>query len=258
MLDLDQIASFYPEYLRSFKRNLLREYLQYKILEAIFDSRFADKLCFMGGTAAHIIYQNTRFSEDLDFDNLGLKPKDFKELTDLIQRALSLEGYKVELSIFLKTAYSCDLKFLDLLFSNGLTGHRHEKLLVKLDTEPQNFPYEPQKIIINKFDVFLKIPVVPLGILLAQKIYAIFKRKRALGRDFYDAVFLLGRTNPDMAYIKAKLNIGDGAKLKKELILKCKAFDFKHLAKDVEPFLYKPGDPKKVELFPEYLKSLNL
>ena len=36
MLDLKQIESFYPEYLRSFKRNLLREYLQYKILEAIF------------------------------------------------------------------------------------------------------------------------------------------------------------------------------------------------------------------------------
>jgi len=67
MLDLKQIESFYPEYLRAFKRNLLREYLQYKILEVIFDSRFGEKLSFMDGTAIHIIHQNTRFSEDLGF-----------------------------------------------------------------------------------------------------------------------------------------------------------------------------------------------
>ena len=33
MLDIKQIEPFYPENLRPFKRNLLREYVQYKILE---------------------------------------------------------------------------------------------------------------------------------------------------------------------------------------------------------------------------------
>lgn len=257
MLDLNQIESFYPEYLRSFKRNLLREYLQYKILEVIFDSRFADSLCFMGGTAAHIVYQNARFSEDLDFDNLGLTAKDFKKLTDMISRSLNLEGYKIETVDYFKTAYSCDLKFLDILYLNGLSGHSQEKLLIKLDTEPQNFSYEPQKILVNKFDIFLSISVIPVDILLAQKIYAIFKRKRTMGRDFYDTVFLLGRTKPNMAYIKAKLNLRDGVELKKELVLKCKSLDFRQMAKDIESFVYKPGDAKKVRLFPEYLSSLN-
>ena len=68
MLDLKQVESFYPESLRPFKRNLLREYLQYKILEIIFGSEFGEKLVFMGGTATRIIHENTRFSEDLDFD----------------------------------------------------------------------------------------------------------------------------------------------------------------------------------------------
>lgn len=257
MLDLNQIESFYPEYLRCFKRNLLREYLQYKILEAIFDSRFADSLCFMGGTAAHIVYQNARFSEDLDFDNLGLNSQDFKELINTISRALILEGYKIESAGHFKAAYSCDLKFLDILYSNGLSEHSQEKLLIKLDTEPQKFSYEPQKILINRFDIFLSVSVVPIDVLLSQKIYAIFKRKRAMGRDFYDAVFLVGRTKPNMPYIKTKLNISDGVKLKKELILKCKSLDFQQLAKDVGPFIYKPGDAKKVKLFPEYLKNLD-
>ncbi|GFP25527.1 hypothetical protein HKBW3S25_01007 [Candidatus Hakubella thermalkaliphila] len=47
MLDLKQIELFYPESLRPFKRNLLLEYLQYKILEIIFDSEFGEKLAFI-------------------------------------------------------------------------------------------------------------------------------------------------------------------------------------------------------------------
>ena len=54
MLDIDQIESFYPVQLRIFKKNLLREYLQYKILEIIFDSNFGEKLSFMGGTTIRI------------------------------------------------------------------------------------------------------------------------------------------------------------------------------------------------------------
>ncbi|MEW6066956.1 MAG: nucleotidyl transferase AbiEii/AbiGii toxin family protein [Nitrospirota bacterium] len=91
MLDLKQIESFYPEYLRTFKRSLLQEYLQYKILETVFDSDYGKRLSFMGGTAVHIIHQNNRFSEDLDFDNLGLKENDFKQLSEIVQRRLYLE-----------------------------------------------------------------------------------------------------------------------------------------------------------------------
>lgn len=42
----------------------------------------------MGGTATHIIHQNNRFSEDLDFDNLGLKDKDFEQLSEAIKKRL--------------------------------------------------------------------------------------------------------------------------------------------------------------------------
>ena len=71
MLHLEQIASYYPEVLKPFSRNLVVEYLQYKILEIIYDSDAGEKLWFMGGTAARIAYGNFRFSEDLDFDDRG-------------------------------------------------------------------------------------------------------------------------------------------------------------------------------------------
>lgn len=257
MFDLKQIESFYPNNLRPFKKNLLREYLQYKILEIIYDSKFGEKLFFMGGTATRIIHSNTRFSEDLDFDNLGLTKEDFEQLSRLIKRKLKLEGYPVETKNVFKGAYRCYIRIADVLFENELSGHRAEKLLIQLDTEPQGFNYQPEKVILNKFDVFLRINAVPLDILLSQKIYAIFTRPRPMGRDFYDTVFLLGKTKPNFDYLKLKLEIKNMIALKNNLLSRCKDFNFKHLAQAVEPFLFVPADLKKVLLFPDYIKSLN-
>jgi len=255
MLDIKQIESFYPENLRAFKKNLLREYLQYKILEIIFDSEFSDRLYFMGGTAIRIIHSNNRFSEDLDFDNLGLDEKEFEQLVKLIQRKLKLEGYSVETKNVFKGAYKCYIRIPDVLFENGLSGHKEEKLLIQVDAEPQKFDYNPDKVIINKFDVFLQINVVPQNILLSQKIYAIFRRKRTMGRDFYDAVFLFGKTKPNLDYLKLKLKIKDKIDLKNKLLSRCEEFDFKQLASDVEAFLFTPGDSKRVLFFYDYIKD---
>lgn len=257
MLDLKQIESFYPENLRPFKRNLLREYLQYKILEIIFASPLGEKLVFMGGTAARIIHENTRFSEDLDFDNLGLSRQDFGELAALIKRKLEQEGYTIGVSTVYRAAFTCNLKISDILFNYGLSGHRAEKILIKLTTEPQQFAYQPDKIILNKFDVFLRINVVPADILLAQKIYAIFGRRRTMGRDFYDAVFLFGKTRPNMEYLRQKIGTTGGVDLKNRLLEKGETLNFKRLAKEVEQFLFVPADSKKVLYFCEYIKEMD-
>lgn len=255
MLDINQIESFYPESLKPFKRNLLREYLQYKILEIIFDSRYGDNLAFMGGTATRIIHSNTRFSEDLDFDNLGLNENEFRLLIQSIQKRLRLQGYNIEAKNVFKDAYRSYIRIPDLLFENKLSDHKQEKLLIQIDTDPQRFHYQLDKIIINKFDVFLRINVVPPDILLAQKIYCIFKRKRPMGRDFYDAIFLLGKTKPHIDYLKLKLKIKDKVDLKNKLLLKCKKLNLKQLAKDVEQFLFVPSDSKKVLFFYDYIKN---
>lgn len=255
MLDIEQIESFYPEKLKSFKRNLLREYMQYKILEVIFDSKFGEKLSFMGGSAIRIVHSNTRFSEDLDFDNLGLREKEFEQMVKLIQKKLELEGYIVEIKNAFTGAYRSYIRIPNVLFDNGLSKHKKEKLLIQVDAEPQEFKYRQDKVIISKFDVFLQINVVPVGVLLAQKIYAIFKRKRAMGRDFYDAVFLSGKTKVNLNYLKSKLKINNTADLKRRLLLKCKKFDFNQLAQDTEPFLFTPSDAKKVLFFHDYVKN---
>lgn len=256
MLELHQIESFYPEHLRPFKRNILREYLQYKILQSLFGGKAASKLVFMGGTAIHIAHGMGRFSEDLDFDNRGLDREDFGLLIKNIARNLALEGVAAETEVSFKGAFSAAIKILGILFEAGLSGHKQEKILIKVDAEAQDFAYEPQRVVINKFDVFCGIAVVPVSILLAQKFYAILNRKRAMGRDFFDAIFLAGMAKPDFGYLKAKSGITDKDHLKSALLARLERLDFKQLVRDVEPFVFVRSDAKKIDVFQEWVRGM--
>jgi len=256
MIDFNQIEKFYSKKEKQFKRNILREYLQYKILEIIFDSKFKQNLIFMGGTASRILYGNNRFSEDLDFDNKKLEREDFEELTSLIKMKLELEGYSIELRNVFKEVFRSYIRFLHIVFNVGLSSHKEEKLLIQLDTESQFYNYEPERIILNKFDIFLRVNVVPVDLLLSQKITAIFTRERSMGRDFYDTVFLWGMTKPDLRYLNEKLGIKSFPQLKKKLLSKCDKLNFQQLARDVSPFLTDPSQVKRVELFPDFIEDI--
>ena len=181
--------------------------------------------------------------------------EDLKQLIKAVQKRLELEVYFVETKNVFKGAYRSYIRLPNILFEAKLTKHKKEKLLIQVDTEPQGFDYRPDKFIVNKFDVFLRINVVPVDILLAQKIYAIFSHKRPMGRDFFDTVFLLGKTKPNFDYLRSKINIKDMIDLKDRLLLKCKDINFNQLSKDVEQFLFVPSDSKKVLFFYEYVQN---
>lgn len=258
MISLSEIEKFYPGELRAFRRNMLREYLQYKILQAIFDSPYAGKLSFLGGTELRIVHGNTRFSEDLDFDNFGLTKEEFDGLSDFVRRRLELDGYAVEIRNVFKGAYRCYIRLPKLLFDNGLSGYEEEKILIQIDTMPHHVAYSPDRTLLNKFDVFTEIRTTPVDIILAQKIYAIFNRKTKKGRDFFDVVFLLSLVKPNYVYLKEKMEIEEGGKLKEKLLEICKTLDFKALAEDVTPFLFRSEDAKKVLWFERYIRSVEL
>jgi len=255
MLDIKQIEAFYPKNLRSFKQNILREYFQYKILEIIFDSEYGNKLAFMGGTCLRIVHALGRFSEDLDFDNLGMSQSDFGHLAEMIKKRLALEGYTVEIKNVFKGAFRSYIRISEVLFESGLSGHKKAKILIQVDTEKQSFHYPSEDRLLNKFDIFLRIKAVPIDVLLAQKIYAIFNRPRAIGRDFYDTVFLLGRTKPDMKYLEEKINIKRPRQLRERLLARCEQLNLKQLAGEVENFLIVPADIKKVLHFKDYIEA---
>jgi hypothetical protein len=97
--------------------------------------------------------------------------------------------------------------------------------------------------------------VVPVDILLAQKIACLFTRKRTMGRDFFDIIFLLGKTKPNPDYLKNKLAVADTKTLRKQILLKCRDLDFKRLSRDVAPFLMSGQEAEKILHFPELIKE---
>lgn len=259
MLELSQIKKFYPETLQGFERLIIREYLQYQILQLIYNGPHSEKLTFLGGTCLRIVHGNQRFSEDLDFDNRNLSEAEFGEVSANLQKELIELGYEIEIQSVIRGAYHCYVKFPNLLFQKGLSGHTNEKVLIQLDTEPQDYVYQPTEVIINKFDVFEKISSTPLPLLMAQKCYAVLNRKRNKGRDFFDLAFLMSlQVKPDMTYLKKKLDVTTADELKIRLLNKCNNLDMKTMAQDVEPFLFIPGDIKKVLYFEELLAAYKL
>jgi len=256
MLSLNEIKKFYTPTLHGFSGFILREYLQYKILEIIFESEYAHHLCFLGGTCLRIVHGNTRFSEDLDFDNFQLSESDFETIAILIQTKLTQQGYQVEIKNVFAGAFHCYIKFPGLLYNESISGHKEEKILIQLDTEPQHFDFKPEQVILNKFDVFTSINTTPADILLAQKFYALINRKQKKGRDFFDIVFLLKTTRPNYAYLNAKLGIHNQSGLKQRVLDELKNINLKEMGNDVKPFLFNSDDTKTVALFDKYLDQV--
>lgn len=248
MINIQDLAKEYPANLASKGRAILREYLQYKMLNIIFNSKFMDKLSFIGGTALRIAHNNQRFSEDLDFDNFNLSISDFEELISTISNKLEQEGYKIEYNISEKGAFRGNIKFLNLLDDLDLAVASTEKLLIQIDTAPHNFDYKPDLKLIQKFDVFTKINVTPIDIILSQKIRALFERNRVLGRDLYDIIFLCGKTKPNYPYLQAKLNIKNSTQLYQKLVEFLESINIKDLQKDIENFIFDETNLQKLSL----------
>lgn len=123
MLDFEQILAQYPQQLRGYTRAILREYLQVKILQGVFESKQASQVSFIGGTALRIMHDNQRFSEDIDLDHFGMDWSKFDQMIHKVARFMKLEGFEVEINSVTKGAYHCYLRFPDLLYAQGLSPH---------------------------------------------------------------------------------------------------------------------------------------
>lgn len=259
MLSLEQIQQQYPATLQKFPGNVLREYLQYKILDIISHSPLAPKLSFLGGTALRIIHGNTRFSEDLDFDNFGLTKEEFVSISGEVERGLEAEGMTVEISFAGKEAFRCNIRFPALLYDAGLSPLLEQKILLQIDTLAHGVQYEPELKQLNKFDVFTDLRVTPIEILFSQKLYACVNRPRAKGRDFFDIVFLLSRSvTPDYSYLEEKIGVSNAEALRVYILEKTRTYNFSDLAEDVKPFLFTPADAVRVERFKEVFAEAKL
>ncbi|MCX6719483.1 MAG: nucleotidyl transferase AbiEii/AbiGii toxin family protein, partial [Candidatus Taylorbacteria bacterium] len=199
MLTFDQIKTIYKSQEPDNQKIRLQlvEYIQYELLDSIFKQRNSERLSFMGGTSIRVVYGGNRFSEDLDFDNLDLSFEDFKEMLSSVVIDMKIKGFDIEFRFVESNAFHCYIRFPKILSDNSLSLHGNEKILVKVDTLKRSTLIKPQVFLMNRFELYRNIFVNSPAVLLSEKLIAIRDRKREKGRDFYDASFLYGFTEPD-------------------------------------------------------------
>ncbi len=269
MLSLKEIKNNYPENLQIFKRHMLREYLQYKILEIIYSSKTGNELVFIGGTALRIVYGNRRFSEDLDFDSKGIGFEKFKSLSNEITKGLERQAIEVQTNPK-KTesgAFVNELKIINLLHKEGISPHEGEKLTIKVDAADQKYDFEPNIYTLDKFDVYIKIKVAPMDLILAQKFYCLLNRNRVMVRDLFDISFLIENKEvkkPDFDYLRGKmksLSEDDSIaaeELKTKIEKELSWDDLKDKTGDLKNLLMNPSHISRIENFKDDFESWTL
>ena len=230
-------------------RNLLREYLQARILGAMQKAGAMIPLAFHGGTALRFLHRIPRYSEDLDFTlerpNRGF---DFRGLLQKVQDEFHAEGYAVELRIKdKKTVLSAFVRFRGLLFELKLSPRKEEVLAIKLevDTNPPAGA-ELETTLIRRF-VTLQLQHHDRASLLAGKCHAVLQRTYTKGRDLFDLLWYLSDPawpEPNLVQLNNALTQSGwkGPELSSEnwrkiLADKVRTLDWSKVKNDVRPFL---------------------
>jgi predicted nucleotidyltransferase component of viral defense system len=176
------------------RKNLVREYLQARILEHLQRTGGMIYLAFHGGTALRFLYDIARYSEDLDFAlERPQKGYDIRRFLRAIQSALGKEGYDIQIRIndqkIIHTAY---LRFQGLLHELELSPHTGEVLSIKLEVDT----HPPAGAVLETTLVHRHIPLRlqhhDRASLLAGKLHAFLQREHTKGRDLYDLMWYLG------------------------------------------------------------------
>ncbi|HAQ18693.1 MAG TPA: hypothetical protein DCR40_05580 [Prolixibacteraceae bacterium] len=260
MIQIEQLKNFFPPFLSenlSFRKYMLKEYLQLLILDYLATTPFVRKTTFIGGTSLRLVYGIDRFSEDLDFDCKDFSKEEFIAMTDAILIFLNRSGFKVETRDVANEklqAFRRNLYFPEMLFEMGLSGYRDERFLIKIESQDQQIIYPTVMSNIKGCGMFFSFPVPPVDVLCSMKISALLSRQK--GRDFYDAMFLLGQTSPNYSFLSAKCGINNLQVLKESIKEVLATIDLKQKSKDFEHLLFTKSNSIRILSFPEFITQL--
>ncbi len=260
MINLDLIKHYFPKYLQEstvFHKYFLKEYIQLMVLEYLSNTRYIQKIAFIGGTYLRLVKGIDRFSEDLNFDCQDLSKEEFLEMTDNVIQFLNRNGFHVitkDKKSDKLQAFRRNIHFPQFLFDLGLTGHKEERFLIKIEAQDQNVLYRPVMVNIKSCGFFFPFPAPPDDILCAMKLSALLSRKK--GRDFYDAIFLLSQTKPNYRYLSQKCGIKNVAELKNEVYEVLKVTDLNQKKRDFEHLLFNKEKNKVILRFKDFIDTL--
>jgi len=260
MIQLEQIKNYFPVGLRdniTFQKYMLKEYLQLLILDFLSTTSYVRKITFIGGTNLRLVKGIDRFSEDLDFDCKELSKEEFMEMTDAVLQFLIRNGMRAEVrdkeNDKLK-AFRRNIHFPELLFDLGLTGHRDERFLIKIEGQDQQIAYTPVMVNIKGCGFYFSFPVPTDEVLCSMKISAMISRQK--GRDFYDVMFLLAQTKPDYNFLSVQRGIHNLEELKQATIEMLKTVDLNNKMKDFEHLLFNKANSKRILSVGDFIQEM--
>jgi len=259
MVDLNLIKNYFPEQIRNnslLGKSMMQEYIQLSILDYLSTTQYIRKFIFIGGTNLRLVKGIDRFSEDLDFDCKEMNKKEFLKISDDVMHFLKRSGYKVkprEKNSPKLTAFRRNIYFPEFLFDIGLSGHRDERFLIKIEAQDQGVTYTPEIKNIKGCGFYFPFPVPSDAVLCAMKVTALLERGK--GRDFYDVMFLLGQTKPDYNFLEKRIGIKNAGELKAEVKRRLKNTDLITKTKDFEHLLFNKENNKRILRFEEYFEE---
>jgi predicted nucleotidyltransferase component of viral defense system len=260
MMDISFIKSFFPAQIRDnqlFEKHMLKEYIQLTILDYLSTTPFIRKLCFIGGTNLRLVKGIDRFSEDLEFDCRNMSSEEFSQMSGNVIRYLEHNGYRVELRDRENpklTAFRSNIYFPQLLFDFGLSGHKEERFLIKIEAQDQGVDYTPTVLNIKGCGYYFTLPVPSDSVMCAMKTTALLDR--AKGRDFYDLMFLLGQASPDYDFLAKRRGIESPEELKTAILHVLERTDLNVKMKDFEHLLFNKNNSSRILRFNEYIKDV--
>lgn len=252
-----------------YQRTLLKESLQNKCLDFIYNHPQYKNLIFAGGTCLRKLYGLPRLSEDLDFDYL--ESFQIKNFVKTIKQYFAVQtDYSQLYTKITNNEQSVYLKF-PILETVGLVKNNADPKVLFLrcdfaqekygvyETEVKSVDLQQKRIFIKGYD---------LTTLFANKIIAFlervyFKGKKQKvafkGRDLYDLTWLLERSIKNNYELQPHWSRAEKAleKSREEIIVsvmsRVKKIKPQLVVKDLRSFL---ASAQEVEQFAEYFKPL--
>lgn len=231
----------------TYKRNLLKDYIQVVILSFIYSHPKYSQMVFYGGSSLRHCFDLPRLSEDLDFVDLkkNIKLNDLaKDLEDYFKKSTDLEvAIKVQPS-------RVQIKFA-ILKELGLAGPSESDILYLKIEVFKYFDfcsgYEINTMPIFKFNRSMLIKTFNLSTMMATKIGAVMNRRwnkiakdgellaKVKGRDYFDLMWYLSKNiKPNLNCLMDKKD-KDG--FKEKLLDVVKKVDGKSIEYDLGPLM---------------------
>ena len=260
MIQLELIKNFFSPEIREnalFQKYMLKEYIQLQILDFLSTTPFVKKIAFIGGTYLRLAKGIDRFSEDLGFDCKNFSKEEFMKMTDTVINFLKRDGMRVEVrdrENKKMTAFRRNIHFPELPFELGISGHKEERFLIKIESEDQQIPYNPILTNIKGCGFYFPFPVPPDDVICSMKISAMLSRGK--GRDFYDVMFLLAQTQPDYSYLAEKCNVYNLAELKISVLETLEKVDLNIKKRDFEHLLFNKRNSERILSIGEFFQDL--